>query len=135
MDSHSKLLKLVNTSSFFTPASHMYVTELRPDHNAVGVLKVQPSGLNPTGIAHDGAPVTLTDTMYDMTAFTTGHVCITLDCSIQYLTPTSGARITYTVTPGKLGETILIYETVLTDGAGWTVVIGAHTSFAKGPAS
>ena len=59
MDSYSKLLELVNTSGCFAPANHMYVTELRPDHSAVGVLEVQPSSLNPMGIVHGGALVTL----------------------------------------------------------------------------
>ena len=45
MDSYSKLLELVNTSGCFAPANHMYVTELRPDHSAVGVLEVQPLSL------------------------------------------------------------------------------------------
>ena len=57
MDSYSKLLELVNTSGCFAPANHMYVTELRPDHSAVGVLDVQPSSLNPMGIVHGGALV------------------------------------------------------------------------------
>ena len=47
MDSYSKLLELVNTSGCFAPANHMYVTELRPDHSAVGVLEVQPSSPQP----------------------------------------------------------------------------------------
>ena len=85
MDSYSKLLELVNTSGCFAPANHMYVTELRPDHSAVGVLEVQPSSLNPMGIVHGGALVTLADTVCGTAAFTTGHMCVTLDCSMQYL--------------------------------------------------
>ena len=96
MDSYSKLLELVNTSGCFAPANHMYVTELRPDHSAVGVLEVQPSSLNPMGIVHGGALVTLADTVCGTAAFTTGHMCVTLDCSMQYLAPASGARITCT---------------------------------------
>ena len=102
MDSYSKLLELVNTSGCFAPANHMYVTELRPDHSAVGVLEVQPSSLNPMGIVHGGALVTLADTVCGTAAFTTGHMCVTLDCSMQYLAPASGARITCTATPRKL---------------------------------
>ena len=118
MDSYSKLLELVNTSGCFAPANHMYVTELRPDHSAVGVLEVQPSSLNPIGIVHGGALVTLADTVCGTAAFTTGHMCVTLDCSMQYLAPASGARIT-----------------VLTDDTGRTVATGVYTFFAKGPAN
>ena len=119
MDSYSKLLELVNTSGCFAPANHMYVTELRPDHSAVGVLEVQPSSLNPMGIVHGGALVTLADTVCGTAAFTTGHMCVTLDCS----------------TPRKLGKTVLVYEAVLTDDTGRTVATGVYTFFAKGPAN
>lgn len=135
MDSYSKLLELVNTSGCFAPANHMYVTELRPDHSAVGVLEVQPSSLNPMGIVHGGALVTLADTVCGTAAFTTGHMCVTLDCSMQYLAPASGARITCTATPRKLGKTVLVYEAVLTDDTGRTVATGVYTFFAKGPAN
>ena len=43
-----------------------------------------------------GALVTLADTVCGTAAFTTGHMCVTLDCSMQYLAPASGARITCT---------------------------------------
>ena len=122
MDSYSKLLELVNTSGCFAPANHMYVTELRPDHSAVGVV-------------HGGALVTLADTVCGTAAFTTGHMCVTLDCSMQYLAPASGARITCTATPRKLGKTVLVYEAVLTDDTGRTVATGVYTFFAKGPAN
>ena len=56
--------------------------------------------------------------------FTTGHMCVTLDCSMQYLAPASGARITCTATPRKLGKTVLVYEAVLTDDTGRTVATG-----------
>ncbi len=105
----------------------MYVTELRPDHSAVGVLEVQPSSLNPMGIVHGGALVTLADTVCGTAAFTTGHMCVTLDCSMQYLAPASGARITCTATPRKLGKTVLVYEAVLTDDTGRTVATGVYT--------
>ena len=135
MDSYSKLLELVNTSGCFAPANHMYVTELRPDHSAVGVLEVQPSSLNPIGIVHGGALVTLADTVCGTAAFTTGHMCVTLDCSMQYLAPASGARISCTATPWRLGKTVLVYEAVLTDDTGRTVATGVYTFFAKGPAN
>ena len=95
----------------------------------------QPSSLNPMGIVHGGALVTLADTVCGTAAFTTGHMCVTLDCSMQYLAPASGARITCTATPRKLGKTVLVYEAVLTDDTGRTVATGVYTFFAKGPAN
>lgn len=135
MDSYSKLLELVNTSGCFAPANHMYVTELRPDHSAVGVLEVQPSSLNPMGIVHGGALVTLADTVCGTAAFTTGHMCVTLDCSMQYLAPASGARITCTATPGSWAKPSWCTRPCSTDDTGRTVATGVYTFFAKGPAN
>ena len=84
---------------------------------------------------YGGALVTLADTVCGTAAFTTGHMCVTLDCSMQYLAPASGARITCTATPRKLGKTVLVYEAVLTDDTGRTVATGVYTFFAKGPAN
>ena len=63
------------------------------------------------------------------------HMYVTLDCSMQYLAPASGAHITCTATPRKLGKTVLVYEAVLTDDTGRTVATGVYTFFAKGPAN
>ena len=82
-----------------------------------------------------GGKTTLADTVCGTAAFTTGHMCVTLDCSMQYLAPASGARITCTATPRKLGKTVLVYEAVLTDDTGRTVATGVYTFFAKGPAN
>ena len=54
---------------------------------------------------------------------------------MQYLAPASGARITCTATPRRLGKTVLVYEAVLTDDTGRTVATGVYTFFAKGPAN
>ena len=134
-DFYSKLLARVNESGCFAPHNHIYVTELRDDHSASGVLEIQPSSLNPLGIVHGGALVTLADTVAGTAAYTTGKTCVTLDCSMQYLAPASGARITCTATPRKLGKTVLVYEAVLTDDTGRTVATGVYTFFAKGPAN
>lgn len=130
-DFYSKLLARVNESGCFAPHNHIYVTELRDDHSASGVLEIQPSSLNPLGIVHGGALVTLADTVAGTAAYTTGKTCVTLDCSMQYLAPAMGKRIFCKAIPRKLGRTILVYDTELTDDAGKLVAIGTYTFFAK----
>ena len=133
MDSYSNLWAR-HKHNGFAAYNGIEITQLE-EGRAQGVLTVRPSSLNPMGIVHGGALVTLADTVCGTAAFTTGHMCVTLDCSMQYLAPASGARITCTATPRKLGKTVLVYEAVLTDDTGRTVATGVYTFFAKGPAN
>lgn len=133
-DFYSKLLERVNQRGCFAPANHMFVTELREDHSASGVLEIQPSSLNPLGIVHGGALVTLADTVAGTAAYTTGQSCVTLDCSMQFLAPAKGTRISCTAAPKKLGRTVLVYDVSLTDDTGRLVATGTYTFFATGPA-
>ena len=132
-DFYSKLLARVNESGCFAPHNHIYVTELRDDHSASGVLEIQPSSLNPLGIVHGGALVTLADTVAGTAAYTTGKTCVTLDCSMQYLSPGTGTRIHCTAVPKKLGRTVLVYDVSLTDDSGRPVASGTYTFFAVEP--
>ena len=134
MASFSDIQRVVNGEGHFAPYNHIFVTRIE-GREAEGTLEVRPESLNPMGIVHGGALVTLADTVCGTAAFTTGHMCVTLDCSMQYLAPASGARITCTATPRKLGKTVLVYEAVLTDDTGRTVATGVYTFFAKGPAN
>lgn len=131
-DFYSKLLEQINHNACFAPANHMYVTEVGEDHSGAGVLEVQdPSSLNPLGMVHGGALVALADTVCGTAAFTCGSTCVTLDCSMQYLAPAMGKRIFCKAVPRKLGRTILVYDTELTDEAGKLVATGTYTFFAK----
>lgn len=132
-DFYSKLLARVNESGCFAPHNHIYVTELRDDHSASGVLEIQPSSLNPLGIVHGGALVTLADTVAGTAAYTTGKTCVTLDCSMQYLSPGTGTRIHCTAVPKKLGRTVLVYDVSLTDDSGRPVASGTYTFFTVEP--
>ena len=130
-DSFSKIVARINGSNSFAPANHMFVTQVGEDHSAQGVLEVQPTSLNPMGMVHGGALVALADTVAGCAAFTCGKVCVTLDCSMQYLAPGTGSQIHCLATPKKLGKTILVYDAVLTNDQGQTVATGTYTFFAK----
>ena len=131
---YGKYLERVNHNGLFADVSHVSVTSVGEDHSARGVLDIHPSTLNPLGIVHGGALVTLADTVAGTAAFTTGQACVTLDCTMQYLAPARGAQIFCTAVPKKLGRTVLVYDTQLTDEAGRLVAAGTDTFFATGPA-
>ena len=97
------------------------------------MLEIQPSSLNPLGIVHGGALVTLADTVAGTAAYTTGKTCVTLDCSMQYLSPGTGTRIHCTAVPKKLGRTVLVYNVSLTDDSSRPVASGTYTFFAVEP--
>ena len=94
---------------------------------AEGELEVSRHSLNPHGIVHGGALVALADTVAGCAAFTSGQICVTLDCSMQYLAPGTGSYIHCLATPKKLGKTILVYDAVLTNDQGQTVATGTYT--------
>ena len=130
MDFYSDLMDRINAGSHFALRSGVTVTKLQ-GREAEGVLEVGHDQYNPMGIVHGGALVTLADTVAGCAAFTCGRVCVTLDCSFQFLASTSGSRITCRATPRKLGRTILVYDTLLTDEDGRAVASGTFTFFAK----
>ena len=130
MDSYSEYLDRVNNGGHFSNYNHMRVTRLE-GAEAEGVLEIRPDSLNPAGIVHGGALVALADTVCGVAAWSSGRVCVTLDCSMQYLAPGTGKTITCVATPKKLGRTILVYDAALTDDTGRLVATGTYTFFAK----
>ena len=130
MDSCSDEEKLARTNSpaYFSGHNHIRVTRVE-GAEAEGVLDIQPESLNPAGIVHGGALVTLADTVAGVAAWAGGRVCVTLDSSMQYLSPGRGKQITCTATPKKQGRTILVYDAALTDETGKLVAIGTYTFF------
>ena len=130
MDSYSEYLDRVNNGGHFSNYNHMRVTRLE-GAEAEGVLEIRPDSLNPAGIVHGGALVALADTVCGVAAWSSGRVCVTLDCSMQYLAPGTGSQIHCLATPKKLGKTILVYDAVLTNDQGQTVATGTYTFFAK----
>lgn len=134
MDSYSKLLERVNHPSHFAPLTGVTVTRVW-DRKAEGRLEVTPNVLNPMGIVHGGAMATLADTVAGCAAFTCGRECVTLDCAMQYLAPGTGSCLHCVATPKKLGKTILVYDTVITNDQGQPVATGTYTFFARGDAA
>lgn len=131
MDSYSELLSRVNGKDPFSSANHIRVTKIQAGQ-AEGVLEVGPDSLNPLGIVHGGALVTLADTVAGTAVVSLGLACVTLDCTMHYLSPGTGKCITCLATPKKTGKTILVYDTLLTDEQGATVATGTYTFFVKG---
>ena len=130
MDSYSKLFERVNAPGEFAGVNHIRVTVIREDY-AEGELTVGPDSLNPHGIVHGGCLSTLADTVGGVAASTRGGKCVTLNNTMNYLAPATGAVIRCAARPQKVGRTVSVFDTVLTDEAGRTVATGTYTFYVK----
>ena len=127
MDSYSKLLELVNTSGCFAPANHMYVTELRPDHSAVGVLEVQPSSLNPMGIVHGGVYAAMMDHVAGTAACSRGSTCRTGNYDLRYLAPAQPGLLRCRAESVRMGQQIVVMQVWVEDAQGVRCAEGCYT--------
>lgn len=133
MDFYSKLRQSVNGHDPFSHWNHISITRLDGE-GAEGMLEIHPNSLNPGGMVHGGALLTLADTVAGTAAYSNGVECVTLDCAMQFLAPGTGTHILCTARPKKIGKTILVYDVTLTRDDGKAVASGTYTFFAKGPA-
>ena len=130
MDFYSELLNAVNNGPYFGPRSRVKVTRAGGGE-AEGELEICTDTRNPMGIVHGGALFTLADTVAGTAAFTTGHTCVTLDSSMQFLAAARGDKVFCVATPKKIGRTIVVYDVALTDGEERLVASGTFTFFVK----
>lgn len=125
MASFSELAARINDTPFMR-ASHIRVTHLEQDR-ARGVLEVRPESLNPHGFVHGGMLTALADTLGGVAASTRGGRCVTVNNTMSYLRPAVGSRIYGEVTPVRVGRTITVMDTSLTDEEGRLVAKGTFT--------
>lgn len=130
MDSYSDWLADLNQRDRFADVNHIHVTWAE-DGQAEGILEITPESLNPMGIVHGGALVTLADTVAGIASYSKSGPCVTLDSTMQYLAPGTGKHITCVAKPKKVGKTIQVYDALLTDDQGRTVATGTYTYFSK----
>lgn len=124
-----RLYRRVNRPGIFSSENHIQVTKL-DDNYAEGELTVVPSSLNPRNIVHGGVMFTLMDTVGGMAAITCGKNCVTLNSNVSFLRPGADtAKIRCVATPVKLGATIAVFRTTLTDDRGRELAEGTFTYF------
>ena len=121
-------LPLVNREHQFSYENGITVTKVEPDL-AEGVLLAGPNTLNPYGNIHGGALATLCDTVSGCCACSRGGSCVTAGCSMEFLRPATGERITCVSTPKKIGRTLSVIQAELRDQEGVLVATGTYTFF------
>ena len=129
-EQYREMLDKVNSGPYFGPRSGAIVTSAG-NGEAMGELEIRPETRNPMGVVHGGALFTLADTVAGTAAFTTGHTCVTLDSSMQFLVAAKGDKVYCTAKPKKLGRTIAVYDVTLTDNQDRLVASGVFSFFVK----
>ena len=125
----AQLIERINQSDGYTKISHITLTHVSLGC-AEGELKTVPDVLNPLGMVHGGCLAALADTVTGAAAHSIGQLCVTLNCSMNYLKPAKGGTIFCRARVQKSGRTIQVCEAVLTDDRGETVATGTFTFYA-----
>ena len=125
MASSSERIARVNATPFMQ-TSHFTITWQEGDE-ARGELAVHPESLNPHGFVHGGVLTGLADTVAGVAATSRGGRCVTVSSVMNYLRPAVGSRIFCRAEPVRVGKTISVFDTRLTDETGRLVATGTFT--------
>lgn len=128
---YAAALERVNRPGQFSAFAGITVTRLDESY-AEGVLNVTSNNLNPHGIIHGGCLCTLADTVAGMAVVTCGYKCVTLDSNISFLRPATGDRIFCTSRAKKVGKTVCVFDSELTDETGKLVASGTYSFYVLG---
>lgn len=132
MVSYSEIMARVNEETGFSATNRISVTKVEQDY-AEGELLVGADSLNPHGMVHGGCLNTLADTVGGVAATTQGGRCVTLTSTMHYLIPATGPVIRCVAHPQKIGHTICVFNTILTDAQEQVVATGVFTFFMRKP--
>ena len=96
---------------------------------AVGVLLVEPTHRNPLGIVHGGVHYTLADTVagYGASAAAPNKTCVTIDGSLNFLRAGTGDKLICTAKPMRIGRSVAVMDTEITDETGSLLAKGMFT--------
>ena len=131
MDSNQieqEMKALVNAPHQFSFENGIVITKVERDL-CEGELTVGPDSVNPGGYVHGGALVTLADTVAGCCACSRGGDCVTANESFEFLRTAGGPKIFCRAVPRKMGRTLRVIQTELTDSSGRLVASGTFTIF------
>ena len=102
----------INVPSHFAYASGITINRIAED-SAEGVLHIKENSLNPLGIVHGGALMTLADTVSGCLVWGYHGNCVTTNSSIEFLRAGTGDKIRCIATPVKMGRTLCVVRSDL----------------------
>ena len=122
-----RLKAMVNGPHQFSAYNSIFLEKAR-DGRAEGRLFVTENSLNPHGMVHGGALVTLADTVAGTCACSRyGNTCVTTNSTMEYLRPGTPPWIRCRARAVKIGRTLSVVRVELTDSRERLVATGTYT--------
>lgn len=106
---YEALLARLNSGSQYLQSNEMRVVDLADGYAKVEMV-IDQQILNIHGFVHGGALFSLADTAAGSASFTTGRDSVTLQASINYLSPGRGGKLIAIANEIKAGKTTGVYE-------------------------
>ena len=93
----------------FMSYNGLYIVEAKENYVKIGV-DITEKSLNPFGIVHGGLIYTLADSAMGIALATTGRSGVTLNSTIDYLTPGKGKKLFADTEIVKDGKIIVVFR-------------------------
>ena len=112
----------------FMTYNGLYIVEEKENYVKIGV-DITEKSLNPFGIVHGGLIYTLADSAMGIALATTGRSGVTLNSTIDYLTPGKGKKLFADTEIVKDGKTIVVFRVNVKDENDTLVAVSNGTYY------
>lgn len=112
----------------FMAYNGLYVVEAKENYVKIGV-DITEKSLNPFGIVHGGLIYTLADSAMGIALATTGRSGVTLNSTIDYLTPGKGKKLFADTEIVKDGKSIVVFRVNIKDENDTLVSVASGTYY------
>lgn len=112
----------------FMSYNGLYIVEAKENYVKIGV-DITEKSLNPFGIVHGGLIYTLADSAMGIALATTGRSGVTLNSTIDYLTPGKGEKLFADTEIVKDGKSIVVFRVNIKDENDTLVSVASGTYY------
>ena len=112
----------------FMSYNGLYIVEAKENYVKIGV-DITEKSLNPFGIVHGGLIYTLADSAMGIALATTGRSGVTVNSTIDYLSPGKGKKLFADTEIVKDGKTIVVFRVNVKDENDTLVAVSNGTYY------
>jgi acyl-CoA thioesterase len=112
----------------FMSYNGLYIVEAKENYVKIGV-DITEKSLNPFGVVHGGLIYTLADSAMGIALATTGRSGVTLNSTIDYLTPGKGKKLFADTEIVKDGKSIVVFRVNIKDENDTLVSVASGTYY------